>query len=72
MHAGARQAALYACVPWRVDAGAEWFPYNAFRMFAGWTSRPILYERYIALGGDDSNRNFHYHEIHPALNRKRG
>lgn len=73
IHAGARQTLLFMLVFLGVwTRGAEWFPYNAFRMFAGWTSRPILYERYIALGGDGSRiRNFHYHEIHPALNRKR-
>ena len=52
--------------------GAEWFPYNAFRMFAGWTPRPIFYERYVTADADGTRgRNFHYHELNPVLNRKR-
>ena len=52
--------------------GAEWYPWNSFRMFADWTPNPIDYERYVALDATKQHlRNFHMHEINPVLNRKR-
>jgi len=52
--------------------GAEWYPWNSFRMFADWTPNPIDYERYVALDSERRHlRNFHMHEINPVLNRKR-
>lgn len=73
VRAGSMWTALFMLIFLGVWArGAEWLPYNSFRMFAGWTPRPIFYERYIALDADGGRmRNFHYHEINPVLNRKR-
>ena len=52
--------------------GAEWYPYNAFRMFATYQTTPIFYERYVTRdAGGARGRNWHYHELNPVLNRKR-
>uniref|UniRef100_A0A7S3NIL5 HTTM domain-containing protein n=1 Tax=Aureoumbra lagunensis TaxID=44058 RepID=A0A7S3NIL5_9STRA len=52
--------------------GAEWYPWNAFRMFADWTPYPVSYERYVALDANRQHlRNFYLHELNPVLNRKR-
>ncbi|KAJ1455233.1 hypothetical protein M885DRAFT_520525 [Pelagophyceae sp. CCMP2097] len=60
---------MFVCVWTR---GAEWYPYNAFRMFADWTPAPVHYERFVTLDAHGvRGRNFHMHELNAILNRKR-
>lgn len=67
-----RAVALVACFVAVWAQGAEWYPWNAFRMFADWTPNPLSYDRYVALDANRNHlRNFHMHELNPVLNRKR-
>lgn len=71
-HSSMRALGFVACFVAVWAQGAEWYPWNAFRMFADWTPNPVSYERYVALDAQRRHlRNFHMHEINPVLNRKR-
>ena len=53
-------------------AGAEFFPWNGFRMFATYEAPPAAYHRFVTY--DAAGRrgpDWHPHDLSPVLNRKR-